>query len=64
MRPLIVPMETVRLQIISSNTNISPASANGMRRARYVFVHSKHWEVPIVRLRFELHLPHRIPERP
>ena len=47
MRPLIVPMETVRLQTIrNSIASGQPASANGRRRVKWVFVHSKHWELP------------------
>ena len=60
MRPLIIPIETVRLQTIRSNTSIRPARANGSKRVRWVFVHSKHLEVP--NAKFDLHLPQRRPE--
>ena len=41
-----------------------PARTNGSKRVRWVFVHSKHLEVPNARLKFDLHLPQRRPERP
>ena len=44
-------METVRLQTIRSSTSIRPPIANGSKRVRWVFVHSKHLEVPNARLR-------------
>ena len=35
-RPLLVPTETVRLHFSNINTRPTPASANGIRRRRYI----------------------------
>ena len=52
-----VPDDIVMSNTFMKNTSRKPARANGMRRARYLLQHGKHWSLPKTVLRLGGH-PH------